>query len=110
MWNSQGIFFIWSRVYSEIFKSALMYFNPIQYLNVYADSCVTDFIKTALIFNWDQWRMRRNDFKIHLNHLNTLKIYLFSPTTKQPLSNFEPWKSWKYTQLLRLGPDPSCLK
>ena len=27
------------------------------------------------------------------NHWNTLKISLFVLTTKQPLSNFEPWKS-----------------
>ena len=30
------------------------------------------------------------------NHLNTLKTCLFGQTTKQPLSNFEPWKSWVY--------------
>ena len=34
---------------------------------------------------------------------------LFGHTTKQPLSNFEPWKSWKYKQLWGLGPTPSSL-
>ena len=36
------------------------------------------------------------------NHRNTLKICLFGQTTNQPLSNFEPWKSWKYKQFLGL--------
>ena len=30
-------------------------------------------------------------------------------TTKQPLSNFEPLKSWKYKQLWGLGRDPGYL-
>ena len=30
-------------------------------------------------------------------------------TTKQPLSNSKPQKPWKYEQLWRLRPDPSCL-
>ena len=34
---------------------------------------------------------------------------LFGHTIKQLLSNFEPWKSWKYKQLWELGPNPSCL-
>ena len=34
---------------------------------------------------------------------------LFGHTTKQLLSNFEPWKSRKYKQLWGLGPNPSCL-
>ena len=29
---------------------------------------------------------------------NTLKICLFGQTTQQTLSNFEPWKPWKYKQ------------
>ena len=33
------------------------------------------------------------------NHWNTLKTCLLGQTTKQPLSNFEPRKSWKYKQL-----------
>ena len=32
-----------------------------------------------------------------------------SSNHKQPLCNYEPWKSWKYKQLGGLGPDPSCL-
>ena len=43
------------------------------------------------------------------NHLNKLKMFVFGQTTKQILSTFEPWKSWKYRQLWGLGPDPSCL-
>ena len=31
-------------------------------------------------------------------------------TTKQPLSNFEPQKLWKYKQLWGLSPDSSCLQ
>ena len=34
---------------------------------------------------------------------------LLHQTIKQPLSNFEPWKPWKYKQLSGLRPDPSCL-
>ena len=34
---------------------------------------------------------------------------LFGQTTKQPLSNFELGKPWKYKQLWGLRPDPSCL-
>ena len=34
-----------------------------------------------------QWRMLKN-------HWNTLIICLFGQTTKQPLRNFEPWRSW----------------
>ena len=43
------------------------------------------------------------------NHWNILKTCLIGQTTKQPLSNFEPRKSWKYKQLWGLGPDPSYL-
>ena len=43
------------------------------------------------------------------NHWNALKIYLLGQITKQLLSNFEPWKSWKYKQLLGVAPDPNCL-
>ena len=35
---------------------------------------------------------------------------LFRQTTKQPLSNFEPQKSWKYKHLWVLRHDPSCLQ
>ena len=42
-------------------------------------------------------------------HWKTLEMCYFGRTTKQPLSNFEPWKFWKYKQLWGLGPDPSCL-
>ena len=42
------------------------------------------------------------------NHWNTLKISLLGQTTKQPKSNFEPKKSWKYKQR-ELEPAPSCL-
>ena len=35
---------------------------------------------------------------------------LLVQTTKQPLSNFDPQKPWKYKQLWGLRPDPSCLK
>ena len=41
------------------------------------------------------------------NHWNTLKTCLFGQTTKQPLSDFESWKSWEYKQLWGLGPDGS---
>ena len=34
---------------------------------------------------------------------------LLGQASKQPLSNFEPKKPWKYKQLLGLRPDPSCL-
>ena len=44
------------------------------------------------------------------NHWNTLKICFFGQTTKQPLSNFELWKSWKCKQLWGVGPDPSYLQ
>ena len=41
-----------------------------------------------------------------------LKITVFlapiGQTTKQPLSNFQPKKSWKYKQLWGLRPGPSC--
>ena len=47
------------------------------------------------------WRMLKN-----CRH--TFKKLLFGETTKQFLSNFEPWKSWKCKRLWRLGPDPSC--
>ena len=30
------------------------------------------------------------------NHWDAFKICLFGQTTKQSLSNFEPWKSYKY--------------
>ena len=30
---------------------------------------------------------------------------LLGQSTKQPLSNFEPWKPWKYKQLWGLRPD-----
>ena len=43
------------------------------------------------------------------NNKNQIKICLFGQTTKQPLSNFEPWKSRKYKQLWGLWPDPSFL-
>ena len=44
------------------------------------------------------------------NHWNEYtKICLFGQTTKQPLSNFEPWQSWKYKQLWVMGPKPTCL-
>ena len=79
---------------------------PIKWLNIYVDSYATNFIKTVLIFDWRyevcQWRILKN-------HWNTLKICLFGQTTKQLLTNFEPWKSWKNKQLWGLGPDPSCL-
>ena len=42
------------------------------------------------------------------SHRNTFKICLVGQTTKQPLQNIEPWQSWKYKQLLGLGPDASC--
>ena len=35
---------------------------------------------------------------------------LFGQTTKQPLNNFEPQKSWKYKQFWGLRLDPSCLE
>ena len=34
---------------------------------------------------------------------------LLGQTTKQPVSNFDPPKPWKYKQLWGLTPDPSCL-
>ena len=34
---------------------------------------------------------------------------LIGQTTKQPSSNFEPRKPWKYKQFSGLRPDPSCL-
>ena len=43
------------------------------------------------------------------NSEKVIGIHLFGQTIKQPLSNFEPWKSLKYKQLRGLGPDPSCL-
>ena len=43
------------------------------------------------------------------NYWNTLKICLFDETTKQPLSSFESWKSWKYKQPLGLEVEPSRL-
>ena len=43
------------------------------------------------------------------NHWNTVKICLSGQTTKQTLSSFEPWKSWNYKQLWRLGYDPGSL-
>ena len=49
-----------------------------------------------------QWWMLKNRW-------NTFKISGFGQTTKHPLSSYELWKSWKYQQLLGLGPDPSCL-
>ena len=33
------------------------------------------------------------------NHWNTLKICLIGIIAKQPLSNFEPWITWKFKQL-----------
>ena len=35
---------------------------------------------------------------------------LLGQTTKQPLSNSEPQKSWKYKQLRGLRPDPDPIK
>ena len=43
------------------------------------------------------------------NHCKTLKICLFGQTTKQPTSNFEPWKSGKYEQHGGLGSGTGCL-
>ena len=40
-----------------------------------------------------------------ISHRHTLH----GQTTKQPLSNFELQKSWKYNQLWGLRPDPCCL-
>ena len=51
---------------------------------------------------YNQWRMRKN-------HWNTLTIYLFGQTAKQPLSNIEPWKFLKYKQFWGLEPDLNCL-
>ena len=33
------------------------------------------------------------------NHWSIITICLFGQTIKQPLSNFDPGKSWKYKQL-----------
>ena len=41
--------------------------------------------------------------------MNAFKTRLFGQTTKQLLSNLEPWKSWKYKQFLGLWADPNCL-
>ena len=35
---------------------------------------------------------------------------LFGQTTKQPLGNFEPQKTWKYQELWVLRSDPNCLQ
>ena len=44
------------------------------------------------------------------NYCIYLSHRLLGQTTKQPLSNFELQKPWKYKQLWGLGPDPSCLR
>ena len=44
------------------------------------------------------------------NQWNRLRICLFGQTTKQPLSNFELWKSWNSRQLWGLEPDPGWLQ
>ena len=43
------------------------------------------------------------------NYCIPRRYRLLDQTTKQPLSNFEPKKPWKYEQLWELRPDPSCL-
>ena len=43
------------------------------------------------------------------NHRNTLITCLLAQTTKQSLSKFETWKSWKYKQLWGMEPDTRCL-
>ena len=50
-----------------------------------------------------QWRVLEN-------HCNTFKVCLFAQTSKQPISNFKPWKSWKGKQLWGLKRDPSLLQ
>ena len=44
------------------------------------------------------------------NYCISRRHRLRDQTNKQPLSNFEPPKSWKYKQLWGLKPDPSCLQ
>ena len=44
------------------------------------------------------------------NYCISRRHRLLDQTNKQPLSNFEPPKSWKYKQLWGLKPDPSCLQ
>ena len=41
--------------------------------------------------------------------LHSSQTVLLGQTTKQALSNFEPWKPWKYKQLSGMRPDPGCL-
>ena len=43
------------------------------------------------------------------NHFNAHKTCLFGQITKQPLSYFETWKSWKYKQIWGLQPDHGYL-
>ena len=43
------------------------------------------------------------------NYCIPLRHTLFGQTTKQRLSNFEPWKTWKNKQLWGLKPDPNRL-
>lgn len=61
---------------------------------------------TVLIFDWRYivcqcWMLKNNS--------NAPKICLFGQIAKQPLTNFEPWNSWKYKNLWRLGSDPYLL-
>ena len=43
------------------------------------------------------------------NYYIPCRYRLFGQTTKQPLSNFEPRKPWKFKQLWGLKPDPNYL-
>ena len=55
--------------------------------------------------NFFEQSKKTNDM-INQKILEKHKKNVYSATL---LSNFEPWKPWKYKQLWGLGPNPSCL-
>ena len=59
------------------------------------------YFRFKIKIKWKQISLQRKSWKANC---------LFGQTTKQLLSNFEPWKNKKYRQLWRLGPDTNCLK
>ena len=105
--------------------SAVFYYS-IKCFNVYADMSAMNFIKmfwsltdSIQYVNDECWNITAILLKFHCvkSDLRTRKdsvfahllrwVCLLGQTTKQPLSKFGHWKSWKYKQFE--GPDPSCL-
>ena len=65
--------------------------------------CATLKIRRRILFHFQR---RINVISTLIQNVDpTLKCWL----VKQPLSNFEPKKPWKYKQRWPLRPDPSCL-